>query len=289
MRLSIITVNLNNASGLKRTIDSVRNQTASGQFEHVIIDGSSSDGSLDVINEYDYSDLIWISEKDSGVYEAMNKGVKLAHGDYLLFLNSGDVLYDKSVINDALPELDKNVGLVIGRIVLDKTQEVTPVESELSLLSIYSSYIPHPASFIRRDLLEKRPYDQQLRICSDWKFFLETLILDGVDYKCIDRIISVFDQTGLSSTHYEIIAREKRQILSECVPERVLTDYQAFTKWKDFDVSTYDRFFSQLKKTNLGRLIYTIDVVLSKCASVFIKRARFAKAFPLFVPKRKSD
>ena len=285
MLLSIITVNLNNAEGLMRTLHSVRNQTVFDQFEHIVIDGASSDGSIDVINEFK-SDLVWISEKDSGVYEAMNKGVKLARGKYLLFLNSGDIFYDKSVVEDVLPYLDEEMPLVIGRILLGKTNEVTPIETELSFLSIYKSYIPHPASFIRKDLLEKRPYDQHLKICSDWKFFFETLILDGVDYRFIDRIISVFDQNGLSSTYGETVTDERLQVLREYLPERIISDYQTFTKWKEYDVSTYDRFFSQMKTIRLGRLAYTIDVSIFRIASLFLKRARFARSFPFIVPKK---
>lgn len=96
MKLSIITINYNNREGLRKTIESVVAQTTR-EFEYIVIDGGSTDGSVDVIKEFsDYIDY-WVSEPDKGIYNAMNKGVKVAHGDYCQFLNSGDWLYDSNV------------------------------------------------------------------------------------------------------------------------------------------------------------------------------------------------
>ena len=99
MKISIITINLNNVSGLENTLSSVRAQTFR-DFEQIVVDGGSSDGSVDVIRAN--SDWIaqWISEPDSGIYNAMNKGVRMASGDYLLFLNSGDCLASPKVLEN---------------------------------------------------------------------------------------------------------------------------------------------------------------------------------------------
>ena len=101
MKLSIITINYNNRDGLKRTLQSVENQNTR-DFEHVIIDGASTDGSAEDIRKYaeNKPNVIWVSEPDSGIYNAMNKGAKLASGEYLLFLNSGDDLYSSHVVQD---------------------------------------------------------------------------------------------------------------------------------------------------------------------------------------------
>src|SRR5512145_3080868 len=93
-RISIITVNLNNSIGLERTISSVVNQNFC-DFEYIIIDGARTEGRLNVIKRYNERLKFWISEPDKGIYDAMNKGLLKATGDYLLFLNSGDFLYDK--------------------------------------------------------------------------------------------------------------------------------------------------------------------------------------------------
>ena len=94
MILSVITINYNNAEGLNRTIQSIDTQTWK-EFEYIVIDGASNDGSIDVIKRFESIIDLWISEPDTGVFNAMNKGIKKAKGDYLLFLNSGDFLVDK--------------------------------------------------------------------------------------------------------------------------------------------------------------------------------------------------
>ena len=95
--ISIITINYNNASGLEKTIRSVVEQTYN-EYEYIIIDGASLDKSKEVIQEYQRYIDFWCSEKDSGIYNAMNKGIQKASGEYLLFLNSGDVLHNSAVL-----------------------------------------------------------------------------------------------------------------------------------------------------------------------------------------------
>ena len=97
-QISIITINYNNASGLEKTIRSVVEQTYN-EYEYIIIDGASSDKSKEVIQEYQRYIDFWCSEKDSGIYNAMNKGIQKASGEYLLFLNSGDVLNNSAVLD----------------------------------------------------------------------------------------------------------------------------------------------------------------------------------------------
>ena len=92
MKLSIITINYNDAKGLRKTFDSIKNQTCH-EFEYIVVDGGSSDGSQSVIEEYEQYISKWVSEPDNGIYNAMNKGAKMSTGDYMLFLNSGDNLF----------------------------------------------------------------------------------------------------------------------------------------------------------------------------------------------------
>ena len=99
MKLSIITINLNNADGLYRTINSVINQTYKN-IEYIIIDGGSSDNSCDVIKKFEEHLTYWISENDNGIYEAMNKGIIKSTGDYIYILNSGDILYSNNTIKN---------------------------------------------------------------------------------------------------------------------------------------------------------------------------------------------
>src|SRR4051812_9372166 len=112
-KLSIITVNLNNAEGLETTIKSVTGQK-NRDFEFIIIDGASTDNSLKVLADYDKQIDLWISEKDKGIYEAMNKGISKSNGAYLLFLNSGDYLYSEDTIGHVMEYLTGEADIVYG-------------------------------------------------------------------------------------------------------------------------------------------------------------------------------
>lgn len=120
MRLSIITINYNNSIGLRKTIESVVSQT-DNTFEYIIVDGGSSDGSVDIIKQYADKVSQWVSERDGGIYNAMNKGVRMAHGEYIMFLNSGDILYDNNVIGHVLPKLKADI--CVGNMASDKGVE----------------------------------------------------------------------------------------------------------------------------------------------------------------------
>ena len=113
MKYSIITVNYNNKDGLRKTIESVIHQTFR-DFEFIVIDGGSTDGSAEVLKEYDAQIDYWVSEPDNGVYYAMNKGTRQAHGDYLNFMNSGDCLYDEKVL-EHLSAKGLSADIIVGR------------------------------------------------------------------------------------------------------------------------------------------------------------------------------
>lgn len=113
MRFSIITVNYNNCDGLNKTILSVINQNYK-DYEFIVIDGGSTDGSVDIIKLHESYITYWISEKDDGIYQAMNKGIRQAKGEYLNFMNSGDTFFDADVLNNVEKELS-NYDIVIGK------------------------------------------------------------------------------------------------------------------------------------------------------------------------------
>ena len=113
--LSIITINYNNASGLKQTVDSVVNQS-NKNFEYIIIDGNSTDKSKRIIDSLEFENLKWISEEDSGIYNAMNKGLRYATGDVIAFLNADDFYYNNKVIEDVNSYFTKDIQIVYGNI-----------------------------------------------------------------------------------------------------------------------------------------------------------------------------
>lgn len=173
MKISIITINYNNKNGVEKTISSVVSQTYK-DIQYIIIDGASTDGSVEVIKKYHENIDYWISEPDRGIYNAMNKGILKATGDYVLFLNSGDYLISSDIIDDISHELDSNEDIVFGLLKTYPSGIIgyTDIHLPLTLLDFFkSSPIPHPASFIKRELFQKINYDESLKIVADWSFF----------------------------------------------------------------------------------------------------------------------
>ena len=194
MKLSIITVNLNNRNGLQKTIDSVVSQTFR-DFEWIVIDGGSTDGSKELIEQYAEHFAYWVSEPDKGIYNAMNKGIKVAKGEYLQFLNSGDWLLEASTLQKVFDTNPKE-GIVYGDCVEpDGSVQVFP--SELDALSLYGNMLNHQASFIKRVLFDDGGYDESFRYVSDWLFYLEKIVFENVGYLKVN-VVVVGVQSGKS-------------------------------------------------------------------------------------------
>lgn len=228
MKLSIITVNLNNREGLQKTIDSVVSQSFK-DFEWIVIDGGSTDGGKELIEQYAELFSYWVSEPDKGIYNAMNKGIKASHGDYLLFLNSGDYLFESTTLEKVVQSgLDADV--VYGNIVVDKgkTKEVCKNPDMVTLGTFVYETINHSGcAFIRRGLFEECGlYDESLRIVSDWKFFLQAIGMGDATVKHVDLLISVFGADGIGTIQKELHCEERKMVLEECVPHRILQDYR---------------------------------------------------------------
>mgnify|MGYP002523103776 CR=1 FL=1 len=176
MKLSIITINYNNKLGLQKTIDSVICQTWK-DYEWIIIDGGSTDGSRELIEQYQQYLAYWCSEPDKGVYHAMNKGVSKASGDYVNFMNSGDTYYDKSVLQK-IDDLNSQADIISGKTVhTDSLKPLFQYNGSL-LIQLYVTTISHQGAFVKKTLLNKYPYDENFKIVSDWKFWLQTIIWD---------------------------------------------------------------------------------------------------------------
>ncbi len=278
MKLTIITINYNNAEGLRKTIASVASQTFH-DYEHIIVDGGSTDESVEIIRQYADNEAIrpegykairqekngkaddtlpnrpiasspnrheicWISEKDRGVYDAQNKGIRLAHGEYCYFLNAGDTFCADDVLErmfspnsliasspNRLPDIlygneiivdgkGKRVGLARG------------VENP-SFVDLYNSCMKHQASFIHCSLFDKYGmYDADMRICSDFDWFFRVIAFHDevtLQYKDVD--IAYFENTGLSYHSPELCAKERQQILDRYMSKRMQRDYAMLGKY----------------------------------------------------------
>ncbi len=198
--ISIITVNLNNLSGLKKTLQSVLEQDYP-EIEYLIIDGGSIDGSAEFIKSNENKFSYWISEKDSGIYDAMNKGIAKAKGEYLLFLNSGDFFSSKESISKLIYG-NSNYDIIYGNIAMNKTSslEVVKYPANLSLNYFRYATLPHQASLIKKNLfLNFGNYITHFKIVSDWAFFCDVIMKHKATYKHVDEVITIFDITGISS------------------------------------------------------------------------------------------
>ncbi len=288
MKLSIITINYNNADGLRKTLASVAAQTYPN-VEHIIVDGGSTDNSVDVIKEYvrqvesgkwKVESVVWVSEKDKGVYNAMNKGIKRATGEYIQILNSGDVLASPDVtarmiaaLNDVMMSVtDKslNDGVPIfygnmlksfdGKTIIKRDTCGNRMYTPESFLYFYKGTLNHDSAYIRRDLFDKYGlYNEEMKICSDWEWYVKAIALGGEKaiYTNID--VTIFDMNGVSESNgknADIIKKERREYLEKVLPATVLHDYDTFS----LPIIQYQR----LKKYHLWGLVYFMERVLFK-------------------------
>ena len=237
MKLSIITINRNNAAGLEKTMQSVAAQTYK-EFEYIIVDGASTDGGVEVIKSFEskFGHLKWVSEPDSGIYNAMNKGIRMASGDYIQILNSGDSLAKEDVTERMLTALGETdaPSILYGNMVKCFPDGYRMVDKsfagqEITMLGMYTGTLNHDPAYIRRDLFDKYGYyDESLKIVSDWKWYLQAIILGGEKPKYVDMDVTLFDMTGISETSKELDQTERKQVLEQLFPEAVLKDYERY-------------------------------------------------------------
>lgn len=219
MKLSIITINYNNRDGLERTIRSVLAQTTD-DFEWIVVDGGSTDGSAGVVQSNSQHMAWWVSERDSGIYNAMNKGACHATGDYMLFLNSGDALADSTVVERILPLLG-GADFVAANMYKSEhmgqdTLSADTIADRRKLLKTLSrSTLMHPATFISRKAFARfGPYREDMKIVSDWWLFYTAIILGDATVKYAPVVVSVFDESGISSVNRQAYQQEREQLLA---------------------------------------------------------------------------
>ncbi|XCF07735.1 glycosyltransferase family 2 protein [Tamlana crocina] len=221
MLVSIITVNYNDKLGLERTLKSVQGQTYTN-FEHIVIDGGSNDGSKAILEENKNQFSYWVSESDRGIYHAMNKGIIKAKGEYLFFLNSGDDFVENRALQNIAEALTGedivyfNINKIDGSSV-----NVEKVPSKLSFSYLYHDLPPHQSTFIKRELFQDYGYyDENLKIVSDWKFLIIALLKHNATYKHVDKVFTNFYLGGISSNS-ESMARmdaERKVVLEQEFP-----------------------------------------------------------------------
>ena len=255
-------------------MESVCSQS-SREFEYIIIDGGSTDGSVEVIRSFSsiplgvYSDIeipkiphapctmpivYWISEPDRGIYNAMNKGIQVTRGEYCQFLNSGDRLASKNVVEKmlgTLPDCGIYYGNMLKQMPKGKIFRDTCEEGKLTMLSFYRGSLNHSPAFIRRCLFEKYGlYDETLRIVSDWKWYLNVIGIHNVSLQYINFDVTCYDMNGISNTDKELENQERRNVLEELLPANILADYDSH--WRNIEQA------SRINRYKITKVVYWI-------------------------------
>jgi len=275
MRISIITVNFNNKDGLEETIKSVISQPPK-LYEYIIIDGGSTDGSVDVIKKYSQHIHYWVSEKDKGIYHAMNKGIAVATGDYCNFLNSGDTYHDSLVLSKLAQSSDGLGGVLIGDVINinektgRKTQWISP--QKMSMKSLYISTPNHQASFFPTEIIKQRGYNLKYKMLGDFDLFMYCFIQKNICYHKLDFLVVDYQLGGFSASNEILYSKERNEILHEYLPDRVIDDYETLLHPKDrFGIRTL-----YLEKYNRGML--KIAGVILEALALPVRLQNFIKA-----------
>lgn len=262
IKISIITVNFNNLSGLQKTMKSVLCQKYTN-LEYIIIDGGSTDGSKDFIMSHQDKLSYWCSEKDKGIYDGMNKGIAKATGEYILFLNSGDYFYSPQVLCKVFKS-SQNDDLLIGRQCYYNRKGKKSIAWSIQAKDInerffWSNTLPHQSTFIKTTLLNKiGGYKPNYRVCADWVFWYEAIVEYNCTYSCINYAISYMEDGGVSR-NMEKCRRDMATFLIENHPIMTIEDWFEINM-RFTEALSFRRAFS----SRISRLLMKIAIRLNK-------------------------
>jgi len=263
LKLSIITVNLNNCIGLEKTIVSVLNQNFK-QFEFIVIDGNSNDSSKGLLDKYSDSIDYYSSEPDSGIYNAMNKGIHRAKGEFCLFINSGDILYNDQVLTDIFNQ-NLTADIITGNAYVrekGKNFQFVKAPEKISFYTFFQHTILHQATLIRTSIFDQIGYyTENLKIVADWEFFVKALFLHNFLHQTICITISVFDNTGISMQpkNFHISWQEREEVLKEYFPYfisdyKLLQPHSTFVFLQNIQKNTFLLHFFIIKSKIINKM-----------------------------------
>ena len=239
--LSIITINYNNAEGLKKTLESVKRQS-SKNYEHIIIDGGSTDDSINILKQYLSEDAFsrqvtfWCSEKDNGVFNAMNKGISHAKGKYCNFLNSGDFFADDDVIR-RFSELNLTEDIIYTNAIYFNSKEewllTYPDPLTMDFYLNDDGNLNHQNTLIKTTLQKKHLYLENYKINSDGEFFMSCLLNENVSWRYIRDTIAKYEfETGVSTLNCNLYRVERKKIIESLFSKSMIID-ALFCKQED--------------------------------------------------------
>jgi glycosyltransferase involved in cell wall biosynthesis len=258
-KYSIIVVTYNNAEGLSHTLQSIRSLDYN-EKETIVIDGASKDNTQEILTANKDIITIAVSEKDSGIYNAMNKGIKFVSGDYVVFMNAGDCFAHSGILS--------LVNNYEGDILLGGETyggKVRMVKKHMSLYDILSIGINHQAVYYRRTILQKYGFDESYRLIADLKSVVEPLAKEKVSIICIPEILAICEGGGVSKQQWRDAIVEKQRIIDEVVDSFYKRDYQKFARINNTMLSDFI-VLSQFQS------LFPLLRILSKLARFFNDR-----------------
>ena len=223
-KYSIIVVTYNNATGLSETLQSIRALDYTDR-EVIVIDGASKDNTQEILSAYKDIITVAISEPDTGIYNAMNKGIKYVTGDFVVFMNAGDCFAHRTVLS--------LVNNYEGDILMGGETyggEVRMMKEQLSLYDVLSIGLNHQAVYYRREILQKYGFDESYKLIADLKSVVEPLAKDKVSITCIPEILAICEGGGVSKQRWRETLIENRRIIDEVVDPFYKGDYQKFAR-----------------------------------------------------------
>lgn len=216
-KISIVTAVYNSEKTIEQTITSVISQDYDN-IEYIVIDGKSTDSTMKIVGKYAGYGIKWISEKDSGIYDAFNKGIDISTGDYIYFLGSDDALYSKSTITKVVDNLEANIDVLSAAVMVvdgESGRQHPVFNNHARLKDLFDGrMVPHQGLFCRTELMKKYKFDTKYKIAADYKFFLQLYYDDNVAIKFIDEIVAFFADDG-ASNDYELCSYENEMICKE--------------------------------------------------------------------------
>lgn len=235
LKLSIITINYNNLEGLRRTSSSIPKLDST---EWIIIDGGSTDGSVDFIQQISDRVDVWVSESDGGIYDAMNKGVDKAKGEYVIFMNSGDQFTADILNTELLNTLHADIEYGDCLVTSDHINfSLSKQPANLTFQNFYAGCICHQSTFIRRTLQTQFLYDSKMRLASCRRFFIDAVVFGAASIQYRPVPIAIYDTNGVSTTQKKRLIEEVDQFIGEYLPPMVIADMK---RLKEYDRITYN-------------------------------------------------
>ena len=229
--LSIITICYNEKE-IERTCESIVNQTWQ-DFEWIVVDGGSTDGTLDILNKYKDRIDILISEPDKGRYNAMNKGIKLAQGQYLNFMNGGDAFYNSTVLEKVFKESEQTADILYGKecIVDGKCSYICNLPQKIDVSYWLQRTIRHQSSFIKKELFIKYGfYNENYTIVSDFESFV-LFFTKGCSFQYLPHIIASFNASGISCSNQKQSMAERKKVEQKYLSHHIQYNYTLFGRF----------------------------------------------------------